>query len=182
MADCDNLFELFDEELKLSDTKKGSLRTSRDSLRKKVAKKFKEKGYDVKPHEQGSFAMGTIITPLDGDFDIDDGTYMLVDEEPKETIATLHRWVKEAAKDHTGKDPIDKNPCVRVLFADGYHVDLVIYYKSENGDSFLAHKRDGWVVSNPPKFMKWFTEQTDEKGQLKRLVRYFKAWGDNLIR
>jgi hypothetical protein len=86
----------------------------------------------------------------------------------------------EAAENHTEQQPKDKDPCVRVHFKDGYHVDLVIYYKKEFEHPHLAHKRDGWIVSDPKEFMDWFNRQADPDGQLKRIVRYFKAWRDHL--
>jgi hypothetical protein len=124
--------------------------------------------------------MNTIITPEDGDYDIDDGIYMLMEQEPEVVVSILHRWVAEAAENHTEQKPKDKDPCVRVLFKDGYHVDLVIYYKKEFEHPHLAHKRDGWIVSDPKEFMDWFNDQTDTNGQLKRIIRYFKAWRDQL--
>ena len=180
MADCSDLFSKFDDSIKLSSTKKAHLRSSRNALRKKLKAKFKEKGYEVKFHQQGSLAMSTIITPVDGDYDIDDGCYMQVEEEPKESVETIHQWVVEAVEDHTSADPIDKDPCVRVIFKAGYHVDLVVYYKLEGQYSRLAHKRDGWIISEPKEFMDWFEDKVDEDGQLKRIVRYFKGWRDNL--
>lgn len=180
MADCDNLFKEFNTIIKLSSSKKDSLRGSRRRLRAKIQEKFKDKGYNVSFHQQGSFAMNTIITPKDDDYDIDDGTYLLVEQEPEETTATLHQWVVEAAEDHTNQPLEDKGPCVRIYFAAGYHVDLVIYYKAEHEHSRLAHKREGWIISDPKEFMDWFNKQTDENGQLKRIVRYFKAWTDHL--
>jgi hypothetical protein len=180
MADCDNIFKEFDQKIKLSTPKKNSMRISRNSLRDKVRTKFRDKGHEVKFHWQGSFAMDTIITPEDGDYDIDDGIYLLVEQEPEVAISTLHRWVAEAAENHTSQKPKDKDPCVRVLFKDGYHVDLVIYYKTEFEHPYLAHKRDGWIVGDPKEFMDWFNGRTDTDGQLKRIVRYFKAWRDHL--
>ncbi len=181
MANCDNLFREFNERIKLSETKKESLRTTRDSLRGKIRSKFKDKSYDVKFSWQGSFAMNTIITPKDNDYDIDDGIYIQTDSKPEESTVTLHSWIVEAAEKHTNQKPKDKDPCVRVYFADGHHVDLVLYYlKKSNEHPQLAHKRDGWIVSDPKEFIDWFNTQCDENGQLKRIVRYFKAWADNL--
>lgn len=180
MADCDKLFKEFDEKIKLSSSKKNSLRTSRNSLREKVRAKFKAEGHEVKFHWQGSFAMNTVITPEDCDYDIDDGIYLLVEQEPEVAISTLHSWVAEAAANHTEQPPIDKDPCVRVRFKEGYHVDLVIYYKKEFEHPYLAHKRDGWIVSDPKKFMEWFNGKIDADGQLKRIVRYLKGWRDHL--
>lgn len=180
MANCDNLFKEFNERIKLAESKKKSLRTSRDSLRKKVRDKFSEKNYSVRFYWQGSFAMNTIISPKDGDFDIDDGIYIRSDAEPKEAIVTLHKWIVEAAESHTSQRPTDKNTCVRVHFSDGHHIDLVLYYINGSNHPHLAHKRDGWIVSDPKEFMEWFNKKCDDNGQMKRIVRYFKAWSDEL--
>jgi len=180
MADCDNLFKEFDQRIKLSTSKKEALRTSRNSLRDKVRERFLAESHDVKFHQQGSFAMNTIITPKDDDYDIDDGIYMLVKARPTESVTTFHNWVVEAVEQHTEQQPKDKDPCVRVVFRDGHHVDLVIYYKTEYEHPYLAHKRDGWITGDPKEFMDWFSKRTDEAGQLRRIVRYFKAWADDL--
>jgi hypothetical protein len=181
MADCDNLFTEFDKRIQLSTSQKDSLRTSRDSLRKKIKAKFKEQGYDLKFHWQGSFAMNTIIGPKDNDYDIDDGSYILGDNRPKESIKTLHQWIVDAAKEHTDQDPKDTDPCVRVFFKEKYHVDLVLYYKKDDwAHPELADKGKGWTESDPKEFMEWFNARVDAKRQLKRVVRYFKAWADEL--
>ena len=172
MANCDNLFKEFNERVKLTESKKQSLRISRDSLREKVRDKFIEKDYAVRFYWQGSFAMNTIISPKDGDYDIDDGIYVESDTEPEEAIATLHKWIVEAAESHTSQRPTDKNACVRIHFSDGHHIDLVLYYFGGSDHPYLAHKRDGWIISDPKEFMEWFNMHCDEKGQLKRIVRY----------
>jgi hypothetical protein len=180
MADCHNLFLEFDERIKLPDSKKNQLRLSRDSLRDKIRERFALKGYTVRFFSQGSLPMSTIIAPKDGDFDIDDGIYIQADQFPGEDIATLHRWIVEAAESHTRQKPTDKNTCVRVHFSDGHHIDLVLYCFAGAEHPSLAHKRDDWVLSDPKEFMDWFAGKCDPGGQLKRLVRYFKAWADNL--
>lgn len=180
MANCDNLFKEFDARIKLSSTKKDALRVSRNALREKVREKFYQEGYETKFHWQGSFAMDTIIAPKDDDYDVDDGIYIQGETEPQEKIDVLHRWVVEAAQGHTDQPPEDKNTCVRVFFKSGYHVDLVIYHKKVNDYPKLAHKSKGWIYSDPKQFMDWFNKKKDSDGQLKRIVRYFKAWADNL--
>jgi len=180
MANCDNLFKEFNQRIKLSESSRQSLRTSRDSLRSKVKEKFKSENYDVKFYWQGSFAMNTIIAPKDSDYDIDDGIYIQGEDEPSVDIDTLRKWVVEAAKDHTSLPPKDKNTCVRVQFKDGYHIDLVIYHKKNQDHPKLAHKTKGWTISDPKEFMEWFRDRCDDKEQLKRLIRYFKGWADNV--
>lgn len=180
MANCHSLFQQFNAEIKLSDGMISSLRTSRNAVRKKIREYFKNKGNGFSPrfHGQGSFMMGTIIKPLDGEFDIDDGVYFLVDQKPNQTIETFHRWICEAVNGHTNETPQDKNTCVRVRYAKHYHIDLPIYYRINGFCPQLAHKSKGWINSDPREFIFWFQKHTDSKGQLRRIIRYLKAWRD----
>lgn len=45
----------------------------------------------------------------------------------------------------------------------------------------LAHRQDGWMKSDPRAVKDWFLQQTALPGgeQLRRVVRYLKAWRDN---
>ncbi|MEQ9373076.1 MAG: hypothetical protein RIG63_29255 [Coleofasciculus chthonoplastes F3-SA18-01] len=180
MADCHKLFLKFNSIIELNAKRKESLRISREAVRNKIRNFFKEKQNGLYPrfHGQGSFMMNTIIKPLDGEFDIDDGIYFLVKHQPLQSIDTFHRWICEAVDSHTKEKPIDKMTCARVVYKGHYHIDLPIYYIVEGSCPKLAHKRDGWISSDPKTFIKWFQSQTDDKGQLRRIVRYFKAWID----
>ncbi len=169
----------------LDDRKKASLRTSRRELRKHMKAEFEEKDRpSIKFQIQGSFGMGTAVNPLDGDYDIDDGLYFKPQLEERPTPETVHSWVVEAAESYRTIDPpIDKKRCVRIPFKDGYHVDLPIYDLVNDSDDTvspeLAVKGDGWIDSDPKKIMDWFDNRvSDTNTQLRRLVRYFKAWAD----
>ena len=88
-----------------------------------------------------------------------------------------------------------------------YHVDLPIYYATNVQTPELADTADGWKVSNPIEFIMWFEElmksgfkeeyilkaesyeeeysqwlndRRKKDHQLRRIVRYLKAWGDHL--
>ncbi|MBC6420793.1 MAG: hypothetical protein GDA38_03955 [Hormoscilla sp. SP12CHS1] len=122
--------------------------------------------------------MKTIIEPLDGEFDIDDGIYFQVEAEPSQRIGTFHRWIYEAVDGHTNQKPIDKQTCVRLVYANNYHLDLPIYYIIEGQTPYLAHKEKGWIESDPREFIQWFNGKADKEGQLKRIVLYLKAWSD----
>jgi hypothetical protein len=180
MANLHKSFLDFNDRIALNSSHKKTLRRSRDAVRDRIRRYFREeeKAYTPKFHGQGSFMMNTIIEPLDGEFDIDDGIYLQVDSEPSESITTLHRWIYNAVKGHTKETPIDKNPCVRLIYAGQYHIDLPLYYIKEFGSPYLAHKTKGWIESDPRKFINWFNQKADSHGQLKRLVRYLKAWKD----
>lgn len=195
MANCNEHFKKYNGEIRLTDARRKSLKTSRKELRNKVRKWFSEnKPDEPKPKfgGQGSLGMDTIINPLprfikEGNeekkilyYDVDDGIYFEGDKNAKDraSTATYHDWVYEAVKGHTYKDPIDKNTCVRTLFADGHNIDQPIYYKK--GDTpELAHKMDGWIDSDPKAFMDWFNVKAENEPQLRLLVRYGKGWKDN---
>lgn len=186
MANCHKEFEKLDGKIKLSTDKEKDLRKSRNALRKKVNKYFEETLGVKAPlfYGQGSYMMNTTINPLeDGEYDIDDGIYLehmkQLDEEEWKTPATVHNWIVAAVNKHTSASPINKGTCVRVVYAKNYHVDLPIYVKKDGEPPKLAHLYKGWIESDPKAFTKWFNEQVKEKGdQLKRIVRYLKAWKD----
>lgn len=44
----------------------------------------------------------------------------------------------------------------------------------------LAHRDEGWKVSDPRKLERWFVKKVSEHGeQLRRVIRYLKGWRDN---
>lgn len=191
MADLNETFLEFNTIIALSSIKKNELRTSRNAIRKDIETYF-EKNRDkhtVKFKGQGSFAMNTTILPISGEYDVDDGIYIFGKAEDKPLPSTAHDWICKAVEDRTDQDTIDKNTCVRVQYAKKYHVDLPIYYKTTDNESEnffdsedipeLAHKSKGWIESDPYAFKKWFDEKAKDKSQLKRIVRYLKAWTDN---
>ena len=58
------------------------------------------------------------------------------------SFSTVHKWVKDAVSERTKKDPADKKTCIRVTYADGYHIDLPIYIVKDD-TAFLAHLSGG---------------------------------------
>lgn len=90
----------------------------------------------------------------------------------------------------------------------GFHIDLPIYYAENIDTPELANTKDGWMESSPVEFIYWFEQKTKsgfEKSflleslkyvesyepyekwlsdirkkdcQLRRIVRYLKAWAD----
>lgn len=195
MANCNTHFGEYNGKIRLTDTRRKSLKGSRKELRNKVRKWFK----DNKPNEiqpkfsgQGSMSMDTIINPIPRKikeeneektvlyYDVDDGIYFEGNKEPKDrpTPTIYHNWIYEAVKGHTDKDPIDKDTCIRTLFADGHNIDQPIYYKNGNTPE-LAHKKNGWIDSDPKAFTDWFNDKAEKEPQLRKLVRYGKGWCDN---
>ena len=170
----------FDGKIKLSASKSNQLKTGRDALRTDIRDWFSEK--DKKQPKfcwQGSFAMKTTVNPITGDYDLDDGVYLQGysnNENEWPSTTSVHNWVKTATDGRTSLDSTDKNTCVRINYADGYHIDLPIYIMKDD-EPYLAHKSNGWVLSDPKAFTDWFIDKVnDNDEQLRRLVRYLKAW------
>ncbi len=186
MATLHKEFIQFNNELKLTIARKDGLKKSRKDIKRKIRNWFAEnKPDELQPKfaGQGSFEMNTIVNPIpeyDEDtilrkYDLDYGVYFIENtgEDNKRAIETWHNCLYEAVKDHTDQDPIRKNTCVRVFFADGHHIDLPIYYKKDETIS-LAHKTKDWIESDPKEFYEWFNSKKNP--QIERLVRYIKAW------
>lgn len=157
---------------------------------------------------QGSFVMDTIIKPTREDYDLDDGIYFFgsLKDNQRPAPTEFHKWVVGAIDQ--GHDDIekiiDKDTCVRVQYKSGFHIDLPIYYAERLDTPDLADKVKGWTLSHPIEFIAWFENKINsgfqksflyetrmfaeyEKWsadirkydhQLRRIVRYLKAWGD----
>lgn len=193
MANCYQQFIDFDCTITLNDSRIKSLKKSRKKLRDRIREDFKENhSNEIKPKfwSQGSFQTGTAVNPIGREveeggeeiiiykYDVDDGIYFIGEEKDRKSVTTYHNWIYDAVNGHTNREPVDKNTCVRSIFSDGHHIDQPIYFEKEGQIPQLAHKAKNWIDSDPREFTIWFEEKTNGKPQLKRLVRYFKAWCD----
>jgi len=136
----DKQFKGYHGIIKLSSAKKkeltgdGSKKGSRDALRDKIKKNFRDnERKQPKFYMQGSFSMTTTVNPISLEYDLDDGVYLQNIDTSKpmdewEKPEKVHKWIVDAVDGHTSKDPTDKNLCVRVHYADEKkHIDLPIY-------------------------------------------------------
>lgn len=189
MAVLNKEYNQFDKEIKLTDHRKSQLKKSRIKLKKRIQDWFREnKPDEIQPkfHPQGSSEMGTTVNPLVKkdkagnellEYDTDYGIYFIKEksEDKKRSIDTWHDWVYDSVDRYTNQDPIRKTTCIRVIFADGHHIDLPIYFK-ENDCIELAHKSKGWIESDPKGFYEWFNDEKKNKYRLEAIVRCLKAW------
>lgn len=187
-----HLFTDFNGKIRLAKSKKSKLQSNRDALRKRVRDYFEKQGWArPKFYSQGSFPLNTNLNPIkknnsDGDiieeYDLDDGVYFICPEDERKQPATYHDRIKKAVKGHT-ETVIDKDTCVRVIYTDGHHIDLPPYWLEKDGDTpQLAHKSKGFTDSDPREFKDWVDDrisQTSVVGQLRRNIRYLKAWKDH---
>jgi len=187
MAVLHKEYHKFNKTIRLDDSKKESLIKSRNAVRKAIKSWFKNnKPDEIQPkfHSQGSMEMNTTINPIpetDGDgnellkYDLDDGVYFIGEEDQRKGIETWHNWIFDAVDNHTNQPSIRKATCVRVVFADGHHIDLPIYFMEDESPE-LAHKIKRWLESDPKAFYKWFNDAATKNPQLRKNIRFLKAW------
>jgi len=180
MANLDNLFKEFNNELCITATKKSKMIASKDHLRTKIKDHFKanHQGYTPKFYIQGSYKLKTSIRTKDDTCDLDDGIYF--DSNPDDiTGTTLQKWVKEAVDGTTDATPIHKKKCIRVDYKAGYNIDLPIMVFDEESDEhpMLAVKNGDFQQDDPKEFVDYFKENKSD--QMVRIIKYLKAWCDH---
>lgn len=183
-------FSDFNSRVRLAPSKRGKLKSHRKSLRQRIRDHFAKEGWP-KPlfASQGSFPLQTNVNPIrtyddSGDpieeYDLDDGVYFICPLEERETAKTYHDRLLAAVDGHTNKSAEGRTSCVRVIYHDGHHVDLPVYWSEGETDvPQIGRPGQGYSVSDPKAFKEWVNgriEVTDHVGQLRRVIRYLKAW------
>ncbi len=184
MADCNNLFLKFLSDITIKTECSKNLQRGREAIKREIENYFANKLKVGMPdfYLQGSYSLKTMIEPLNpkDEYDLDDGIYLkhTDDDISKPTAQTVSSWIINAVKDHTKKKPENKKNCVRVIYAEGYHIDLAIYRKI-NGKYHLARLgKDQWVPSDARAFNNWFYEKLARNEQMRSCIKYLKAWKD----
>lgn len=180
MANLDNLFREFNDELCITATKKSKMIASKDHLRNKIKDHFKKNhpGYTPKFYIQGSYKLKTSIRTKDDTCDLDDGIYFNSNPD-NVTGTTLQKWVKEAVEGTTDATPIHKRKCIRVDYKAGYNIDLPVLVFDEEKDEhpLLAVKSDDFQIDDPKEFVDYFQENKTD--QMIRIIKYLKSWCDH---
>ena len=179
MANCNDLFQDFHTEISIGKSKKERMMISKNGLRSRIRKWFKDNHSDYEPkfYIQGSYKMKTGIRTKDDICDLDDGIYFF--REPDVTATTLQTWVWNAVNGYTSTTPEHRKKCIRSVFASDYEIDHPVYYKVDGQNYRLAIKNTGFEDSDSKEMVDWFNQQKDNAGKLIRNVKYFKAWCDN---
>lgn len=186
MAENHKQFKGFLEKIELVGDDLTDLRKSRNANRDRITKHWKETLKRTVPtfEEQGSFEMGTVIRPITGDYDLDDGMYLnCIGDDPEKwpATSTIQGWVVDAVKGATSADPKKMKRCVRIPYKGGYHIDIPSYGTDSFG-TIRVFKKDQspteFDESNPLALVAWFKERKESHSDLRDLVRFFKAWRD----
>lgn len=192
MANIQTHFEKFHNIIRADYEMSETLREKRDIILDRIRKHLKENdrpGFEVLL--QGSYKMKTGVIPIANlEYDIDVGLRFAFSENDY-PAKTVRQWIFDAVEGHTEKVE-EKGPCVRVTYADGYHVDLVIYacWTDDLGreQCRLAHKTREWVPADPAKLIEFVREarkpfkETEDTAtgtdQFRRVVRYLRRAND----
>lgn len=148
-------------------------------------------GYPISTWLQGSYKYGTLIKPVHKgeEYDVDVGIYFSWD--PKETEVTptaqqLRTWVQQELIEYKKgvaalKEVVEppKERCSRAVYEQQFHIDTPTYHLNPATDvRRLACLSGAWEDSDPKQLYKWFRDVvgSDNREQLRRLVRYLKGW------
>jgi hypothetical protein len=182
MANCNDLFQQFLSEITILKSQRDNLQKGKEAIREIIKKYFSDE-LEIKEPEfflQGSYALKTMVRPLGKeDYDLDDGVYLqhTDDDISTPTPTTASSWIFEAVRKHTKKTENKKN-CIRVVYADNYHIDLPVY-REINGRLYLGTLKDNkWVPSDAKSFNEFFYNRLEKTEQMRSCIKYLKAWKD----
>ena len=132
---------------------------------------------------QGSWAHRTIIKPLAGrEFDADFLLH-LIEQDDWADHPTRYLDEVEAAFRRSPRysDMVRrKTRCVRIVYADDCHVDVVPYIvRSDDSQVIVCRDTDDFEATNPEGFTAWMKEKDDlANGNLRRVIRLLKYLRD----
>lgn len=134
---------------------------------------------------QGSWAHRTIINPV-GTNEFDADFMLLMDENPdwadspktyiEKVYSALHRHSVYKDMSHSRKCR-----CVRLVYANLMHVDIVPYLTLSNGRQVIVNRdEDDWEDTDPEGFTVWMREKdTLAGGNLRKVIRLMKYLRDH---
>jgi hypothetical protein len=187
-----SLFRRFHETIQLTNLDQNAeLRDKRDRVLERLRRHLDR---TFTWFNQGSYAVGTGIRPIHGDYDIDVGIVFDLGKEvfdPNE----VKRWVYEAVRPETPN--VDwREPCITVYYAKAqkirYHVDLAVFRKDPKapegtrlllarGKEHAAKEDRKWQFDDRRGFIKRVEgrhHHPEEAAQFRRVIRYLKRWKD----
>lgn len=176
-SDSTEYFLKFNENVSILPSKKEQIKKARNVLQEKIRKYFGQKSTtsSVSFYIQGSYKHGTTIRKQDDTCDIDVGVYF--SKKPTIKPLSLQNNIVAAIGSHTNETATIKDKCVRIYYANLFHIDLPIYHK-ENEQFYIGGGKSGWQLDDPKLFTNWLRESSKDKPQIIRLIKYFKAWSD----
>lgn len=132
---------------------------------------------------QGSVAMSTVVQNEDNDYDIDVAVVFnhsaLGDKGAQATRNMVANALKRKTKQFNA-EPEVKTSCVRVKYADGYHIDFAVYRRTwdDANDCWkYEHAGSNWTERELKGLKNWFKTQNDASDdKLRKVVRLSKMF------
>lgn len=171
-----------------------NLRSTLVDSRERLIKGLHQKlSLSFTPYNQGSYAMGTGVRPINGnDYDIDLALHFNTTTKKYPDPVELKLRVKKALENmgYASDDIEVQDPCVTLHLRD-HHVDLAIYASDHNQQPVFAwgkkrgSSQNSWEPADPHQMItlvnRRFTKG-DRKNQFIRIIRYLKRWKDENFR
>lgn len=169
------------EKQSLFNKKNINVQRLKDGLKENNEEKGTEYKLAESPIVQGSVAMSTVVQNEDKDYDIDVAIVFDKSNIPEGTTATKNIVVSALKKkcSQFNVEPEAKTNCVRIVYAENYHIDFAIYrrFVDENGEYKYEHCGSEWRERDPRAITKWFLDQNKEKDyKLREIVRLMKMF------
>jgi hypothetical protein len=180
------LFRRFHDAIQLKNyDESAELREKRDNILKQLRDKLHPRTFTW--FNQGSYAMGTGIKPLERDYDIDIALVFDLDYRTQDPV-TVKGWVHQAVLGHTANVEW-RRPCITVNYQQSgqpkYHVDLAVMVKDSGGTLRLALGKQHssadqrvWQTDDRQAFIEALKGRFsgDDGYQFRRVIRYLKHW------
>lgn len=132
---------------------------------------------------QGSVSMATVVQNDNKEYDIDIAIVFEKNELGEKGALATRRIVADALSRKTKQfnaEPIVKTSCVRVQYADGYHIDFAVFRREWDfrTNSFIyEHAGSEWTNRELRGLTDWFNRQNDNSERnLRKVVRLSKMF------
>lgn len=132
---------------------------------------------------QGSVAMSTVTQNENSDYDIDVAIVFSKDDLGDKGTQATRNIVADALRRKTKQfnaEPEVKTSCVRIKYADGYHIDFAVYrryHDALNNCWIYEHAGSDWAQRELKGLSDWFKTQNDASdGKLRKIVRLSKMF------
>ena len=173
MKHAEEFDEFLRKEVNLDPTRLGLLHRRVRSVSEYLSQKLDS--YE-KVENQGSYALGTVINPSDGqDYDSDILVYMADarNKRPQDRVEELYACLSGSG-DYQGQLTM-KSRSVEVDYSDGFHMDLVPCI-TRGGLQYVCNSDTGeFEATDGTGYREWFNGKTDiTNGYLKAVTRLLK--------
>ncbi|MGI6153845.1 MAG: nucleotide-binding domain-containing protein [Christensenellaceae bacterium] len=132
---------------------------------------------------QGSVKISTVVQNEESDYDIDVAVVFDKDDLGDKGAQATRNIVANALQRKTAQfnaDPEVKTSCVRIKYADGYHIDFAVfrrYHDTLNDCWVYEHAGSDWEERELKGLSEWFKTQNDDSdGKLRKVVRLSKMF------